>query len=316
MKLSLKFQDHRRRRRCHRHCQKHILLKAKIPISIFNQPFISTTTTTSDFLSDLTFSLSTDFCSGLSGIGLFGSPHKSPPIFFAHLSLPPTNTPITIFSLLLNPQFDRFALKKSTFSNLGSNQIIRTFSNVEDNVINGSYSNARINMGPGSHSFGSWDGSSIWQELKLENCGDKDGVIKSNSIENGGAYSNGGYEFAPERHLAWNNSGKEGFLFGFAAMKNTIFPVTKRFVVNLWWGVNFPVNARKRMSYLTMNKICIERIEQVKYAEINSGESNVGDLKLLKGLCSWTIRHLEKQNREIKQSLEEMRARISMKKYR
>ncbi|KAG2676586.1 hypothetical protein I3760_12G059200 [Carya illinoinensis] len=219
MKLSLKFQD-RHRRRHRRHHQKHILLKAKIPISIFNQPFIFTTTATSNFLSDLTFSLSTDFCSGL---------------------------------------------------------------------------------------------------LKLENCGGKDGVIKSNSIENGGVHSNGGNEFAPERHLTWNNSGKEGFLSGFVAMANTIFPVTKRFVVNLQWGVNFPINARKRMPYLTMNKICIKRIEQVKYAKINNGESNVGDLELLKGLCSWTIRHLEvleKENREIKQSLEEKRARISVNKYR
>ncbi|XP_059441828.1 uncharacterized protein LOC132174151 [Corylus avellana] len=351
MKLSLKFEDDPHDPYHHRN--ENPILKAKIPVTIFNQPFVSSTTATAGSSpSDLSFSLSTSFPSGpslklsysptpttaastpfslslKSGLGLFGSPHNSPLVFSAHFSFSPTSTPIPTFSLHLKPQFGHFSLKRSTFSDPGSNQISGPFSNGGDKVNYGSFSNGgeKVNSDCGSHANGEFgngfalDGSSVWQELKLEPCSSKDGVTNPDFRENCGIHSNDGIGFVPERQLAWKNSGKDGFLSGVAVMARTVLPVTKRVMVNLRWGVNFPSDLGKRMPYLTVSKIGIQRVQQVKEVEKmkNSGESNAGDLDLLKGMWFWMRRDLEvleKENKEMNQSLEEMRTRISAKKFR
>jgi hypothetical protein len=189
----------------------------------------------------------------------------------------------------------------------------------------GSFSNGGANLDCGSHSNGEFgngfvlDRSSVWQEVKLEPCSSKDGVTNPDYRENCGTHSNGGIGFVPERQLAWKNSGKDGFLPGVAVLARTVLPVTKRVMVNLRWGVNFPSDLGKRMPYLTVSKIGIQRLQQVKEVEKNSGESNAGDLKLLKGMWFWMRRDLEvleKENKEMNQDLEEMRTRISAKNFR
>ncbi|KAK7855217.1 uncharacterized protein LOC112005467 [Quercus suber] len=346
MKLSLKFQENPN------HQNQNPILKAKLPITIFNQPFISTTTTsttttTTTSSSDLSFSLSTNFPSGpslklsyfpttttvsslfslslKSGLGLFGSPHNSPLVFSANFSLSPTNTPIPTFSLHFKPQLGHFSLKRSTFSDPSSNQVSGSFSNGGIEVNSGSYSNGVVSFDSGSFSNGKLgsgfvsDELSVWQELKLDPCSRKDGFTNPESLKNCGFDLNSGIGLVSERQLALKDSGKDGILHGVAVMARTVFPVAKRLTVNMRWGVNFPADLRKTMPYLRVNKIGIERVEEVKEVVKNSGENNVGDLELLKGMFFWMrkdLESLEKENREMKQGLEEMRLGISVKNFR
>uniref|UniRef100_A0A7N2N166 Uncharacterized protein n=1 Tax=Quercus lobata TaxID=97700 RepID=A0A7N2N166_QUELO len=272
MKLSLKFQENPNHHNQNQNPNQNPILKAKLPITIFNQPFISTTTTSS---SDLSFSLSTNFPSGPS----------------LKLSYFPTTT---------------------TVSGSSSNNS-RSYSNGVVSFDFGSFSNGKLGSGFAS------DELSVWQELKLEPCSRKDGFTNPESLKNCGVDLNSGIGLVSERQLALKDSGKDGILHGVAVMARTVFPVTKRLTVNMRWGMNFPADLRKTMPYLSVNKIGIERVEEVKEVVKNSGENNVGDLELLKGMCFWTRRDLEsleKENREMKQSLEEMRLGISVKIFR
>jgi hypothetical protein len=137
MKLSLNLQDEPQ--------IQNLILKAKLPISIFNQPFTSIfTTTAANSISDLTFALSTNFPSGpslkltytpstttttttattavsplslslKSGLGLCGSPHNSPLVFSAHFSLSNSSPCVIVptFSLQFKPNFGHFSLHKT-----------------------------------------------------------------------------------------------------------------------------------------------------------------------------------------------------------
>ncbi|KAB1209467.1 hypothetical protein CJ030_MR6G018846 [Morella rubra] len=138
-------------------------------------------------------------------------------------------------------------------------------------------------------------------------------------MENCGCPSNGGIGFVLGRQLVWKNNGKDGSFSGVAVMARTVLLVTKSLMVNMRWGVNFSADLRKKLPYLMVNKICVERVEKVKEKEVekNSGECNVGDLELLKGMCFWMkrdLKALEMENREMKQALEETRTRIVTKK--
>ncbi|KAJ0052660.1 hypothetical protein Pint_03379 [Pistacia integerrima] len=331
MKLSLKLQDDYKQQ-----TQNPPLLKAKLPISIFNQPFTSSlTTATTATPKHLSFSLSTNFSSGpsfrftytpvssnttaasaapfsvslKSGLGLFGSPHDSPLIFSAHFSLSSTN-PSTIsptFLLHFKPQFGHFSLHKTTSSanpnprNLGSRS--------------GSAANLQSGSPPNYHfASGSVVNEALgWQDVKLEPC---------STSENGfgnGVGSGDGIGFVKERVLEMKD-GEGGGLFGGISVKaKTLLPVTKGLKVNLRWGVNLPANSEVRMPYLTVNKIGIERVEKVEEVKKMNSESNVGDLELLKGMCFWMSRDLElleKENRDMKQCLEDMRMGVSARSYR
>ncbi|PON57094.1 hypothetical protein PanWU01x14_176840 [Parasponia andersonii] len=341
MKLSLKLPEDQWHHNRHDQTFYHPnppLLKAKIPISIFNQPFLTsiyttpTATTTTSPASHLSFSLSSDFDSGpslrfsysptsttsppfslslKSGLGLFGSANHSPLVFKAHFSFSSTNP---TFSLHFKPQFGNFSLKKTTFSNPNGD------------LVSGSGSDRGVRLDSGSRSDNGLgngfvpEGSSAWQELKLEPCSGKNGVADGDCKVGGfGVCSNGG----GERALAWKDSEKDGFLSGITVMARTVLPVTKRVAVNMKWGVNFPSNLGSKMPYLTLNKIGIERVEEEKEEKKKkkktSDESSVSDLELLKGMCFWMRRDLElleKENREMKQSLEQMKSGVSGKRFR
>ncbi|KDO37753.1 hypothetical protein CISIN_1g048428mg [Citrus sinensis] len=263
MKLSLKLPDDSQ------NTQNPPILKVKIPITIFNQPFISylttTTTTTKTVAADsqhLSFSLGTNFPSGpsfklnysrlsttctsttpfsfslKSGLGLFGSPQDSPLIFYAHFSLSytnPTNFTPT-FLLHFKPQFGNFSLHKTTLSS-NSNP-----ANYGLHLQSGSPSNTEF----ANRSIS--DESSGWQDLKLE----------------------------PR-----NGNGNGRFFNGVDSIRSDGIGV----MMNLRWGVNLLVDSEVKMPCLTLNKIGIERVEKVE--EVKRGknfESDVGDLELLKGM--------------------------------
>lgn len=184
-------------------------------------------------------------------------------------------------------------------------------------------------MDPGSHSnVESGDGfapegpSSVWQELKLEPCGGRDGFLNSGFMEKNRVCPNSGIGSEPERQFAWKNGGKDdGLLSGIAVMARTVLPVRKRVVVNMRWGVNFPANLGTKFPYLALNKIGIERVEEVKEEKKKKSaetESNVADMEVLKGMCFWMSRDLElleKENRVMKQSLEQIKLGVSGKHY-
>nr|XP_011465802.1 PREDICTED: uncharacterized protein LOC105351908 [Fragaria vesca subsp. vesca] len=308
MKISLRLQEDQDAQH-----YRNPLVRAKIPITIFNQPFTSSIATvpSSTTSSHLSFSLSSAFSSGpslklsyshtdpspfslslKSGLGLLGSPNHSPLVFTAHFSLSHTNP---TFLLHVKPQFGNFSLKKTTFS---------------DPEVSGSCSNGVLDSGSGSDG-GFVDGfvqgsSSAWQELSLEPRGGKDVNSGVGSVE--------------ERQLGWKNGGKDGFLSGIAVMARTVLPVTKGVMVNMRWGVNFPAKLGSKLPYLTVNKIAVETVEEVKGQETEkkNGGSNVGDLELLKGMCVWMRRDLEvleKENRDMKQRLEDMKLGVSGRQF-
>lgn len=147
------------------------------------------------------------------------------------------------------------------------------------------------------------EGPSVWRELKLEPFGAKNGDFR----ESFGVDSCGGTGKGCER---------DGLLSGIAVMARTEFPVTKKVKMNMRWGVNLPSDLGSKMPYLKLNKIGIERVEEGKEEEEkekreNKEKSDVvgGDLELLKGMCFWMRRDLEvleRENREMKGSLEQM----------
>ncbi|KAJ8754364.1 hypothetical protein K2173_002815 [Erythroxylum novogranatense] len=321
------------------------LLKAKLPISIFNQPFTSiftTTTTTNTNASNSfprsTFSLSTNCPLGLSlkltyaqstaitdtspfslslrsGLGFFGSPHNSPLVFSASFSLSTAspNTIVPSFSLQFKPQHGHFSLHRKTES--------CSYHNPDVGI--GSYSTAETHLGSGSltrpelGSGFSPDGSLGWQELKLEpfNGKEKEGFqnLKFNDADGVCSDSNENGSFV-EQKMALSGRKKDGIFGGVSVRARTVLPLTKRVLVNLRWGVNLPNEMGTKLPYLTVNKIGIERVEGVKELKEKGYETNLGDVQLLKGMCFWIRRDLEaleKENKDLKQILEDMRHGVS-----
>lgn len=91
-------------------------------------------------------------------------------------------------------------------------------------------------------------------------------------------------------------------------------PVAKGFLLNFRWGVNFPRSFASKMPSLTVNKIRLERVEEAKDNNDNNKEASVNDLQLLKGMCLWMGRDLEnveRENREMKRVLDEVKLGIS-----
>ncbi|KAG4980275.1 hypothetical protein JHK82_033515 [Glycine max] len=85
------------------------------------------------------------------------------------------------------------------------------------------------------------------------------------------------------------------------------------FFLNFRWGVNFPRNFGSKMLSLTMNKIGLERVGERKENNNKKKKRKDGseiDLQLLKGMCFWMGKDLEimeKENREMKRLLDEMK---------
>jgi len=292
MKLSLKFQGDENH---HQHSAQ--IMTAKVPITILNNPFLSavTATTATNSVSEFSFSLSSNFTSGpslrvsytptasqpfslslKSGLGLLGSPAHSPLVFSANFSLSPTPTPF--FSLQFKPQFGHFSLHKTVFSDTPPPP----------------------SPLPPTPQIVSDESSSGWQNLKLEPCDNRD-QSHPNVLENS------------------NNDGKHALSPGIRVMARTVVPVTKGFFLNFRWGVNFPRNFGSKMPSLTVNKIGLERVEDGKENNNNdnSQKKRVGsevDLQVLKEMCFWMGRDLEnveRENREMKNALDEMKMGIS-----
>uniref|UniRef100_A0A5B7BNC5 Uncharacterized protein n=1 Tax=Davidia involucrata TaxID=16924 RepID=A0A5B7BNC5_DAVIN len=292
MKLSLKvedqhrnpqFQPHHHNKSNHQN-QNPLLLRAKIPITVFGLPFLYGVAAADP--SDLSFCLRTNFPTGpslklsytpistttaaaaaaatttppltltlKSGVSLFGSPHNSPLIISAHFTLSPQN-PNPTFSLQFKPQFGNFSLCKTTYSAPDTNP--------------------KANGGASSNSMGfvPLERPMVWRDLTMESC-----------------------------------SGKDSILSGIAVRARTAFPVTKRVAVNFRWGVNFPSDIGKQLPFLSVNKIGIERVDEAKEVKEVKVKRNVDNLEVLKGMCFWMRRELDvlqKENREMKHALEEM----------
>lgn len=166
------------------------------------------------------------------------------------------------------------------------------------------------------------DGSSVWTNITLESCGEKGGIKNLNPNPNSKEHSGNGIGVGPEKPLVWKDltmescNRKNGILSGVNVRARTALPVTSRFVVNCRWGMNFPADIGKKLPYLTVEKIGIERVEEVKKKkkeEEKGIESNVGDAEMLKGMCYWMRRNLEvlqNENWELKQSLEKLRSGV------
>ncbi|KAK8481481.1 hypothetical protein V6N13_097650 [Hibiscus sabdariffa] len=307
MKLSFKLQD-----------KKNPVLKARIPMSIYNQPFVSSLTTTTtdnnnESSQNTSFSLSTNFPSGpclkltyapspspstttpfcfslKSGLGLFGSPKDSPLVFSAQFSISSVHpgTIIPAFSLHFKPQFGNFSFYKAT----SSKPNLRSYSRPHHPV-------SAQSVSPSNSDFGTPDSASVWQDVKLEpRDGADDGI-------------------GMERSLV-RKDGKKAWIFcGVAVRARTVFPVTKKAVVKLRWMLNLPSGVGSKMPYLTINKIGIEKPDEVMGVKNKSVASNEGDLDLLKGMYSWIrkdLEMLENENREMKQCIEDMRHGVSARK--
>ncbi|MCE0481958.1 hypothetical protein HAX54_040184 [Datura stramonium] len=287
MKLSLKLQEQSQTTTNHqKQPQTHpLLLRAKIPISIFNLPFISCFSTTTHHPSDLSLSLATSFPSGpilklaystastpntptpttppltltlKSGIGVFGSPKNSPLVISANFSFSPIQpNQNSTFTLLFKPQLGSFSLRKSTTSDTNCNSSAIGKQNGDGN----------------SFGFVPLERPSSFKDFSMQDYA-KDSVFK-----------------------------------GIAVMAKTEMPLTKRVMMDCRWGVNFPKDLGNRMPFLSVNKIRIKKVDEVKEVKEKKDE-NLGETELLKGMCFWMKKELEmlqRENREMKHRLEEMK---------
>lgn len=136
------------------------------------------------------------------------------------------------------------------------------------------------------------ESSSGWRNLKLEPCGDQiqnSVVVKKNDAK-----------------------------YGVRVMARTVMPVARGFYLNFRWGVNLPRNFGSKMPSLTVNKIRLDRVEEGKEnGESNSKQrkdSSESDLNLLKGMWFWMgrdLENMERENREMKRVLDEMKMGVS-----
>ncbi|XP_051129686.1 uncharacterized protein LOC127250446 [Andrographis paniculata] len=304
MKISAKLQDH--------HHQSHretppspVLIRAKIPLTIFNLPFLSHFSTTTTHPSDLSLSLSTNFSSGpslkfsyttaasascaaaappfsltlKSGTGVFGSPTNSPLVISAHFSFAQPNP---TFSLLVKPQFGSFSLRKSIDSHADSA--------VSDDA----------DAGGDSTSYG-------FVPVEIA-AAPKDKLGHEIENPNSAAQKNKlGQKFEV------SNSNSNSVFKGIRMAAATQLPVAKSVSVNFRWWVNF---SGDQMPVLRINKIGIRRAiaeaatdsEKKEIVERNSEEFEFDQLK---GLCFWMKRELDgltRVNKEMKEELEEMKS--------
>ncbi|KAL5099092.1 hypothetical protein RYX36_003419 [Vicia faba] len=142
--------------------------------------------------------------------------------------------------------------------------------------------------------------SSGWQNLNLEPYGHRND--NDNNVVAGSVVPDG------------KNSEKHGLSPCVAVMARTILPVTQGLLLKFRWGVNFPGNkSGLKIPYLTVNKIGLERMDEMKRDELKS-ENREGDLQMVKDVCLWAkgdLEKVEKENKEMKRVLDEMKMRVS-----
>ncbi|KAJ1386549.1 hypothetical protein SESBI_40698 [Sesbania bispinosa] len=130
----------------------------------------------------------------------------------------------------------------------------------------------------------------------------------------GGSGNHNHHDAVPERSLVEKNNAKHGFSPGVAVMTRTVMPVTQGMFLNFRWGVNFPADLGSKLPYLTVNKIALERVEEEKQKNKGSSEASDSDLQMLKGMCFLMrkdLENVEKENREMKRVLDEMKKGVS-----
>lgn len=296
MKLSMKLQDlHSQNGDNNTKLQttNPVLLRAKVPITVFGFPFLSSIAGSDT--SDVSFSLSTNFSSGpslklsyapnyvaapgvtatgaaavspspplsvtlKSGIGLFGSPRDSSLMLSAHFSVTPGNpNPNPTFSLQMKPQFGNFCLHKTTHS-------VPKPGNKCD----------KANGADNSFEFVPLASPFPWKEFSVE------------------------------------SPYKECLLSGIAVTARTELPLMKRLSMSFRWGVNFTEDIKKQLPYLTVNKISLQRIDVVDQTkEMKVKEDQTSDhLTAMKDLFLCTRKELEvlqSHNREMVWVLDEMK---------
>lgn len=209
--------------------------------------------------------------------------------------------------LHFKPQYGNFSLHKITSSSNPNP------SNSGPHFISGSHLQSGSPSNTEFANLSVSNETSGWQDLKLEPCGGNGNGSFSNVVD---SIRSDGIGFVRERaSLLKDDDKKGGFLGRIAVKARTVLPVTKRVMMNLRWGVNLPADSEFKMPYLTVNKIGIERVDKVEEMKRKKNmESDVGDLELLKGMCFWMRRDLElleKENKDMKQCLEEMAMGVS-----
>lgn len=114
---------------------------------------------------------------------------------------------------------------------------------------------------------------------------------------------------------------KDSILSGIMMAANTELPVTKRVKVNLRWGVNIPSDYEKQLPYLRVNKIKVERIDEVveeKGDQKQGIQGDSGEFEMLKGMYSWMSRELndlQKENREMRRTLDDIKSLQPVRSY-
>ncbi|XP_077234739.1 uncharacterized protein LOC143876947 [Tasmannia lanceolata] len=133
--------------------------------------------------------------------------------------------------------------------------------------------------------------------------------------QNGGVHS---HLNGDDGAAMWREFNVGGALFsGVAMTAKTVLPVMKQAAVKFRWGVNFPAEfGRQKLPFLTVDKVSIERVKEVKSEAGNSvlkPMESIGDLEVLKGMCVCMGREMEilqKENRLMKESIEELTSRM------
>ncbi|KVH95208.1 hypothetical protein Ccrd_002706 [Cynara cardunculus var. scolymus] len=298
MKLSLKLEDQQQN-------QNPILFKAKIPIAVFGLPFLSAFSATHHHAAaasdKLSLSLRTHFPTGPS----------------LKLSY---NTPTTTANSGAAASAPLTLTLKSGVSFSGS-------PNNSPLIISANFSFSPQNPNP-NPTF------SIQFKPRLGSFSLRK-TVSSSPVSNAGKTLNGGstdgrdnsYGFVPlDRPINWKeltveSATKDSILSGILMAANTELPVTKRVKVNLRWGVNIPPDYEKQLPYLRVNKIKVERIDEVNEEKGNQKqriEGDSGEFAMLKGMYSWMSRELndlQKENREMRRILEEIKSRQPLKSY-
>jgi len=282
-------------------------MTAKVPITILNNPLLSTITATNNYsTSDFSFSLSTNFPTGptfklsytptttsssslpfslslKSGLGLFGSPNHSPLVFSANFSLSSlsSSTPLLpSFSLHFKPQFGHFSLHKTVLSDSNTKSVANS------NLLSVS---PQIEKGCVPFPEGC---SSGWQNLNLEPFGHNN--------------NNVGVSVGPDG----KNSEKCCLSPCVDVMARTVMPVTQGLLLNFRWGVSFPGKSGLKMPYLAVNKIGLERVEEMKKDDWNNDGDCEGDLQVLNEM-KMDLENVEKENKEMKRVLDAMKMGVS-----
>ncbi|KAF6144978.1 hypothetical protein GIB67_013329 [Kingdonia uniflora] len=247
------------------------VVKAKIPLTILGFPFNSSITAGNP--NDLSFNLTTNSINGPS-LKLTYTPTTNP--FSISLKSgvgffgSPNNSP-----LIISAHFNPFQNLNPTFS---------------------------LQIKPQFGDF-SLKKTAISASIPPEN--------PNQGEENGGCgsdfYDNVVSGRWPVVDLAEVAERREGFFSGTALTVKTVLPVTRGAMLKFRWGVNFPKGFMKtsKMPFLTVDKVSIERVRNP-----NGVCEKLGDLEILKGMCFWMrneVEVLQKENRAIKESLEEVR---------